>query len=109
MSIGSALRQARREARLSQAALARRLGTTQSAVARAETDAAEPSLAYLRRVAAATGRSINVRIDPPQPISEAEAQRRWALIGKGREFDPWRREPEAAEVRQLERSGVERG
>lgn len=107
MTTGQALREARTRAGLSQSELARRLGTTQSAVARAETDAMEPSLAYVRRVAAATGRPITLRVVPPAPISEKEAQRRWKRVD-GRPFDPWSRNPEPAEVKQLRRSGIER-
>lgn len=108
MTTGQALRDARTKAGLSQAELARLLGTTQSAVARAETDAMEPSLAYVRRVAAATGRPITLRIAPPRPISAREARRRWERVD-GRPFDPWSRNPEPAEVKQLRRSGIERG
>lgn len=108
MTTGQSLREARTRAGLSQSELARRLGTTQSAVARAETDAMEPSLAYVRRVAAATGRPVTLRIVPPVPITEREAQRRWQRVD-GRPFDPWSRNPEPAEVKHLRRSGVERG
>jgi transcriptional regulator with XRE-family HTH domain len=87
MTTGQSLRAARTRAGLSQAELARRLGTTQSAVARAETDAMEPGLAYLRRVAAATGRPITLRVVPPVPISAKEARRRWERVD-GRPFDP---------------------
>jgi transcriptional regulator with XRE-family HTH domain len=108
MTIGQSLRQARTAAGLSQSELARRLGTTQSAVARAENDGIEPSIGYIRRVSAATGQPITVRIVPPVPIAEDEARRRWSAAD-GREFDPWSRDPAPAEVRQLKRSGVERG
>jgi transcriptional regulator with XRE-family HTH domain len=109
MTIGEALRDARKAAGLSQAELGRRMGTTQSAVARAENDAAEPSIAYVRRVAAATGEPITLSITPPAPISAEEARRRWEIVGGGRPFDPWSRNPEPAEARQLRRAGVKRG
>ncbi|HXA29752.1 MAG TPA: helix-turn-helix transcriptional regulator [Candidatus Angelobacter sp.] len=108
MTTGQTLREARTAAGLSQTELARRLGTTQSAVARAEGDGIEPSIAYIRRVAAATERPIDLRIMPPVPISEDEARRRWSAAD-GRAFDPWSRNPEPAEVRQLKRAGVRRG
>jgi transcriptional regulator with XRE-family HTH domain len=108
MTTGESLRDARTRAGLSQAELARRMGTTQSAVARAETDAMEPSLAYVRRVAAATGRPISLRIVPPVPISGKEARRRWDRVD-GRPFDPWSRDPAPTEVKHLRRSGIERG
>ena len=55
-----ALVQARAAAKLTQAALARRLGTTQSAVARLESGRVSPSLATLRRYAEATGTRLTV-------------------------------------------------
>ena len=108
MSIGQSLRDARTAAGLSQTELARRLGTTQSAVARAETDAIEPSITYVRRVATATGQPITLRIVPPRPIDATEARRRWSQAD-GRDFDPWSRQPAPAEVRHLERAGLKRG
>ena len=51
---------ARTAAKLTQAELARRLGTTQSAVARLEGGRVSPSFATLRRYAAATGTRLTV-------------------------------------------------
>ena len=51
---------ARTAAQLSQAELARRLGTTQSAVARLEGGGVSPTFATLRRYAAATGTRLTV-------------------------------------------------
>src|SRR5690606_15832492 len=50
----------RTEARLSQAELAKRLGTTQSAIARLEGGGVSPSLSTLRRYAEATGTKLQV-------------------------------------------------
>ncbi|MCR4283690.1 MAG: helix-turn-helix domain-containing protein, partial [Bauldia sp.] len=50
-----ALIRARTKAQLSQAELARRIGTTQSAIARLEGGGVSPSLSTLRRYAKATG------------------------------------------------------
>ena len=55
-----ALVRARTAAKLTQAELARRLGTTQSAVARLEGGRVSPSFATLRRYAAATGTRLTV-------------------------------------------------
>lgn len=55
-----ALVRARTRAKLSQAELARRLGTTQSAVARLEGGHVSPSLATLRRYAEATGARLQI-------------------------------------------------
>ncbi len=59
-----ALVRARAAAKLTQAELARRLGTTQSAVARLEGGGVSPSLATLRRYAEATGTRLTVGLAP---------------------------------------------
>ncbi len=59
-----ALVRARTAAKLTQAELARRLGTTQSAVARLEGGRVSPSFATLRRYAEATGTRLMVRLVP---------------------------------------------
>ena len=55
-----ALVRARTAAKLTQAELARRLGTTQSAIARLEAGRVSPSFATLRRYAEATGTRLTV-------------------------------------------------
>ncbi|MCW5725174.1 MAG: helix-turn-helix domain-containing protein [Maricaulaceae bacterium] len=57
-----ALVRARTQARLTQAELAKRLGTTQSAVARLEGGHVSPSLATLRRYAEATGAKLKIEL-----------------------------------------------
>jgi ribosome-binding protein aMBF1 (putative translation factor) len=57
-----ALVRARTEARLSQAELARRMGTTQSAIARMEGGGVSPSLSTLRRYAKATGSRLRLEL-----------------------------------------------
>jgi predicted transcriptional regulator len=57
-----ALIRARTKAKLSQAELAKRIGTTQSAVARLEGGGVSPSLATLRRYAEATGSRLEVSL-----------------------------------------------
>ena len=57
-----ALVRARSAAKLTQAELARRLGTTQSAVARLEGGRVSPSFATLRRYAEATGTRLTVNL-----------------------------------------------
>ncbi len=59
-----ALVRARAAAKLTQAELARRLGTTQSAVARLEGGGVSPSFATLRRYAEATGTRLTVGLVP---------------------------------------------
>ena len=55
-----ALVRARTEAKLTQAEIARRLGTTQSAIARLESGGVSPSIRTLRRYAEATGKRLRV-------------------------------------------------
>ena len=57
---------------LSQTALARRLGMTQSAVSRLEEGDHEPRLATLRRLSEVLGMRVNLTIEPP---SEAAPDR----------------------------------
>ncbi len=61
-SVIEALIRARIGAKLSQSELARRLGTTQSAIARLEGGNVSPSLSTLRRYAEATGSRLQVDI-----------------------------------------------
>lgn len=62
MDASTLLRRARERAGLSQAALATGAGTSQSAVARYETGAAQPSLATLERLLAACGDRLELRV-----------------------------------------------
>lgn len=59
-----ALIQARTAAELTQAELARRLGTTQSAIARLEGGGVSPSFATLCRYAEATGARLTINLTP---------------------------------------------
>jgi DNA-binding XRE family transcriptional regulator len=61
--IGELIR-ARKRASLTQAQLAERMGTTQSAVARLESGGRVPSIATLRRYAEATGARLRLVIEP---------------------------------------------
>ncbi|MFQ5347961.1 MAG: helix-turn-helix domain-containing protein, partial [Rhodothalassiaceae bacterium] len=62
-AIIDALVRARARAGLSQAELARRMGTTQSAIARLEGGKVMPMIATLRRYAEATGSRLSFRMD----------------------------------------------
>lgn len=61
-AIALAIRAARQRCHLTQASLARRVGTTQSAIARLEsgTDKRNPSLPFLARIAAACGVGLEI-------------------------------------------------
>jgi transcriptional regulator with XRE-family HTH domain len=58
------VREARRRAGLSQADLAGRAGTTQSAIARVESGRTSPSLEYLTRLVRACGFDLQARLVP---------------------------------------------
>ncbi|TVS09670.1 MAG: XRE family transcriptional regulator [Gammaproteobacteria bacterium] len=58
-----ALIDARARAGLTQAELAERMGTTQSAIARMEGGRVNPSIGMLRRYAEATGTRLRLRLD----------------------------------------------
>jgi len=62
--IAEALIRARTRARLTQTQLAKRLGTTQSAIARLESGRTSPSVATLPRYASATGSRLVIHIAP---------------------------------------------
>jgi len=64
-SLIEALVKARTGANLSQAELAKRIGTTQSAIARLEGGGVSPSLSTLRRYAEATGTRLQVNLVTP--------------------------------------------
>ena len=75
------LLQARNRAGLTQAEVAERMGTTPSAVARLEAGGGShkhsPSVATLRKYAAAVGCMVEVKLVPcPQPTPEAVSQRK---------------------------------
>lgn len=59
-SLIEAMIRARRDAKLTQAELAKKIGTTQSAIARLEAGRVSPSIATLRRYAEATGHQLRV-------------------------------------------------
>lgn len=62
--VASVLIEARTQAKLSQAALAKKMGTSQSTIARLESGAAKPSLSTLERFAKATGMTMRVVFEP---------------------------------------------
>ena len=75
------IKQARYRAGLTQAALAERVGTTQSAIARLEAGATEPSLARVDLLVSACGGRLVIALEPRPPSREPEAadtlQERW--------------------------------
>lgn len=63
-SLVNSLIRARMRARLSQAQVAERMGTTESAVSRLESGRSMPSTRTLERYAKATGHSLQIRLKP---------------------------------------------
>ncbi len=63
-SLIEALVEARTKANLSQAELAQKIGTTQSAIARLEGGGVSPSVSTLRRYAEATGSRLEINLVP---------------------------------------------
>jgi transcriptional regulator with XRE-family HTH domain len=63
-SAGSLLRAARRRSRLTQAAVAERLGTTQAAIAQLERPRANPTVETLERVLRAAGHRLELSAAP---------------------------------------------
>lgn len=60
----TALIAARAHAQLTQAELAQRMGTTESAISRLESGRSKPSTRTLERYAAATGHRLDIRLQP---------------------------------------------
>jgi transcriptional regulator with XRE-family HTH domain len=79
MSSARLIREARLRARLSQAALAERLGTSQSAIARWEAGGTEPSLETLARVVRACGLELRIGLDDADPGEVSQIERNLAL------------------------------
>jgi predicted nucleotidyltransferase/DNA-binding XRE family transcriptional regulator len=77
VDVGRFLREVRVEADLTQAALARRAGTSQAAVARYENGVSSPAVATLERLLAACGRTLEfgTRHTSPRDLSGVRARR----------------------------------
>jgi transcriptional regulator with XRE-family HTH domain len=76
------VRGARRQVGLTQAQLAERVGTTQSAIARIETGASEPSLARVDMLVSACGRRLVIELEEApgrghRSIAPDALQARW--------------------------------
>ncbi len=85
MAPAALIRNARDAAGLTQTQLARRLGTTQSVIARLESGAANPTVQTLERALGATGHRLALTAEP-QPPSVDES-----LIRKHLELTPSQR------------------
>jgi transcriptional regulator with XRE-family HTH domain len=73
--VASLLIEARTRAKLSQAQLAKKMGTSQSTIARLESGAAKPSLSTLERFAKATGMTMRVVFEPAKASKKRRSKR----------------------------------
>jgi transcriptional regulator with XRE-family HTH domain len=106
---GFELTRLRAHAELTQTAVARRMGTTQSAVSRVETGRVVPSLDFIERYAQAIGMPITLVFGAsPDEGSRPERARRVRRVLGDYRFDPWERDPTPAEQRSLESDGLTR-
>jgi transcriptional regulator with XRE-family HTH domain len=109
-TIGRVVQESRRAAGMTQAELARRIGTTQPAISKIESGRTLPGIDLLERVARATGRPFTLTFGSPHrervPGALVRDRVRRAL---GRtEFDPWERGPTPAEQESLLADGLTR-
>jgi transcriptional regulator with XRE-family HTH domain len=81
MSGGSLIREARRRAGLTQAELAARVGTTQSAIARLERGRTEPTFERVQEILRACGYELTVK------ISEIDDSN-WSVASTNLQLDP---------------------
>ena len=100
----------RRDAGLTQAQLAERMGTKQPVISRAEAGRSLPTLPFLERFATACGRtgvvlSLN---NPERELRSDERRRRVKRVLGDYVFNPWDRNPSAAEERSLLADGLTR-
>jgi transcriptional regulator with XRE-family HTH domain len=79
MSSREVIREARLRAGITQAELARRVATTQSAIARWEAGRAQPSLETLARLVRACGLELEIRLADPDPAERSLIERNLSL------------------------------
>lgn len=108
-AMGLMLRQSRLDAKLTQAELASRMGTTQSVIARAESGGVLPSLAFLERLALATGQRLVIELDPrPRALGNRQRRDRVRRATRNFVFNPWDRDPTEEEAKSLLADGLTR-
>jgi transcriptional regulator with XRE-family HTH domain len=107
VAVGHLIAEIRTKAGLTQAELARRIGTTQSAISRVENGRSDPTLGLLRRIARATGQEISIKLPAESSsVSGKERRRRVRRVLGDYRFDPWERKPIPAVARSLRRDGL---
>jgi len=109
VALGRDLARLRRKAGLTQAELAARMGTTQTAVSRTEAGRALPGLVMLDRWTRACGQSFTLVFGRQVDLrSREERRRRVRKALAGFEFNPWDRNPSEAEAESLVADGLTR-
>ena len=74
MNVSSVIQKTRQRAGLTQADLAQRVGTTQSAISRLENGRVRPSIETIERLAKACGATLELRLRTPEaPTAEFES------------------------------------
>jgi transcriptional regulator with XRE-family HTH domain len=107
--LGRLLADERRRSGLTQAKVAARLRTTQSAVSRMESGDVKPGIDVLDRFAQALGRPIPITLGElnAEPTREELRGRVRRVLGSY-VFNPWERGPTASEALSLEADGLTR-
>jgi len=102
VSLGIEVARRRKTAGLTQAELAKAMGTTQSAISKIESGRNVPTIPLLERLADATGRPIELVLGSRDraPTSEERARRVRRVLRDYR-FNPWERSPSSAEAKTL--------
>jgi len=108
--VGLEVAKLRKQGGLTQAELARRAGTIQAVISRLETGAKVPGFETLDRIVSATGGEMLLTLGGKAPLpTRAERRRRVRQVLGDYEFNPWDRDPTAAEAQSLRADGLDRG
>ena len=83
MNVSSVIQKTRQRAGLTQADLAQRVGTTQSAISRLENGHVRPSIETIERLAKACGATLELRLRTPEaPTAEFESNLSLTPVGR---------------------------
>ena len=108
-TIGIEFARQRRQAGLTQAALAARMGTTQAAISKIESGRTLPTIPLLQRLADATGRPFRLEVTGGAELPDRKERRARVRRALGDyRFNPWERSPSPAEIKSLLADGMTR-
>jgi transcriptional regulator with XRE-family HTH domain len=108
VALGIEVARRRKAAGLTQAELARAMGTTQSAISKIESGRTLPTLPLLDRLAVATGRPLELVLGTQDILTAEERARRVRRVLGDYRFNPWERSPSDAEAKTLIADGLTR-